>query len=613
MSPAIKKYLTPASYIHRWKKIKRSRKVSQLEKRRVAAAGFTPLWKTKIEADQCEVFVGAFGIPADRRINWMKDVPGDQVFPFRRIDKIKMSEYYDRGYDVKYPWELSRFIFGSQLAASYAVSGKSDHYTRFRELVLNWIEGNPFLVGVNWICTMDVAIRATNWILASNVFAREIDKDTEFKEKLSRSLVQHGMYIHTFPEVYPGKHSTNHTTADYLGLLYVARAIPEHPESKQWQRAAVDGLISCMDYQVYDDGGSFEASAGYHRLVTELFGIGALLCLNQGIELPDSYYKKLKAMFGFLFCICDEKGNPPLFGDNDSGTLLQFDFSQNHNYAYMRAFYQQLFSGTGTGAKEGREYPFLALMPEEPSLYPVTPAEGSLALGLGPQEWRLFRESGIMAFRQGAMSGCVCFIPIGQNGRGGHNHIDMGSFTLFHGGIPLVVDPGTYTYTREFVLRNCYRAISCHNTVIPSGMTYEDFKMENLFELDPYCRVLNYSLEDERTFTLSYSLLDHAHAIKRKFQMEDDILQVRDTMEGAFRVKLHLGPEVEILETGPGLVRTQFFTLSFDPGREYELSAYAYAGRYQTMQRSQRLSIQAHSSATMKFDFNSNSNSRHGS
>ena len=84
--------------------------------------------------------------------------------------------------------------------------------------------------------------------------------------------------------------------------------------------------------------------------------------------------------------------------------------------------------------------------------------------------------------------------------------------------------------------------------------------------------------------------------------MDEDALQVRDTTAGAFRVIVHLGPEVEILETGPGFILTNFFTLRFDPGREYEVDAYDYAGRYQSIKRSRRLSIRAESEASMNFD-----------
>jgi hypothetical protein len=446
---------------------------------------------------------------------------------------------------------------------------------------------------------MDVAIRATNWILAANAFAPEIEKDKEFAQKFSGSLVEHGMYIDSFPEIYPGNHSTNHTTADYLGLLYVARALPEHPDSSRWQQKAVDGLVSCMNYQVYADGGSFEASAAYHRLVTELFGLGALLCLKQDIGLPEAYYERLNSMFGFLFSICDEQGNAPLFGDNDSGTLLQFDFTKNHDYSYMKAFYSHLFSRETGKKKTVEEHLFRALLPAEPVVFPGR----SGAKGLKPKEMRLFKESGILAFRHGELSGSVQFISIGQHGRGGHNHLDAGSFVLFFAGEAVVVDPGVFTYTREFELRNRYRAYSTHNTVIPMGMSDESFNTEQLFGLDPYFKVLDCRMEQEQKFTLSYRLLNHPHPISREFHVEENSLRVTDTTQGAFGVKIHFGPAVNILESAPGTVRSKLFTLRFDPDREYKIESCEIARKYQAREKAQQLIIQAESTGTMNFDF----------
>jgi len=69
MSPAFKKYLDPASYMHRWKKLQRSRRVSRLEKSRLMYAEFTPLWQAgtgpeartgKKDAGFKDVFVDAF-------------------------------------------------------------------------------------------------------------------------------------------------------------------------------------------------------------------------------------------------------------------------------------------------------------------------------------------------------------------------------------------------------------------------------------------------------------------------------------------------------------------------------------------------------------------------
>ncbi len=265
----------------------------------------------------------------------------------------------------------------------------------------------------------------------------------------------------------------------------------------------------------------------------------------------------------------------------------------------MHLFYTFLFSREpGKEDIQGNSL-FKALMP---SAYKVHPKPGS-ARALKQSENRLFRDSGIMAFRQGDLTGCVNFIPIGQNGQGGHNHLDVGSFTLSHRDKAIVVDPGTYTYTRDLQLRNWYRAYSHHNTVIPKGISDENFNRDRLFRLDPYYELLDYGFKDDQTFQVSYSLLDHPHAISREFKIGKDRLKVSDRTQGSYQVKVHLGPEVKVLETGPGLIQTNLFTLSFGPEREFDLSQFEFADRYNTRVTSRVLSIKSESTAIMNFAF----------
>ena len=62
--------------------------------------------------------------------------------------------------DIKIPRELSRF----QHIQSIFFSNDERASTEFFLQVIDWIISNPFKRGVNWACTMDVSIRAINWI-----------------------------------------------------------------------------------------------------------------------------------------------------------------------------------------------------------------------------------------------------------------------------------------------------------------------------------------------------------------------------------------------------------------------------------------------------------------
>ena len=70
-----------------------------------------------------------------------------------------------------FPWEQSRFYFGINLARKYQIFKKKIFYDIFKYQIEDWIINNPYLHGVNWLSTMDVSIRAVNWIIALNLFS----------------------------------------------------------------------------------------------------------------------------------------------------------------------------------------------------------------------------------------------------------------------------------------------------------------------------------------------------------------------------------------------------------------------------------------------------------
>lgn len=298
-------------------------------------------------------------------IDWHRDYVSGFVYPVERFDKIKISRWFDKGIDVKFPWEISRFYFAVLLAQHYKVTGDKKYYDIYREHIIDWVEKNPFLYGVNWHCTMEVAIRAVNWIVAANIFGEICKQDSGFREKVLHSLIQHGHYISAFPEIkYPGR-SNNHLIADYAGLLFIAISLPEYPASTEWKKQAVDGLVTCMETQINDDGTDFEGSIPYHRFVLELFGYAALLCTANKITLPGNYYEKLFKMFEFVASYTDHHGNAPQIGDNDSGRMMILHDADEHDHSYLLDLGEHIFDYTFRSQCKKRNPGYRNWLPEE--------------------------------------------------------------------------------------------------------------------------------------------------------------------------------------------------------------------------------------------------------
>ena len=129
------------------------------------------------------------------RLPWQTDFKTGRTWPMTYATDIDYNEL-DRPTDVKVPWELSRCQHFTALGQAYWLSGDQRYAAEFVTQVTDWIETNPFSLGVNWACAMDVALRAVSWMWALYFFAdAEPCRDAAFRAALLRSLFMHGEYI----------------------------------------------------------------------------------------------------------------------------------------------------------------------------------------------------------------------------------------------------------------------------------------------------------------------------------------------------------------------------------------------------------------------------------
>jgi len=221
--------------------------------------------------------------------------------------------------DVKVPWELSRCQHFVTLGKAYWYTGDEKYAKEFARQIESWIEINPVELGVNWACTMDVAIRAVNWIWGYYFFCDSPSITKEFKVKFFKSLFLHGRHIINNLEF--GHIRGNHYLSDIAGLVYVGIFFQETKEGKKWLEKCLSALKEEMKFQIHEDGVDFEGSTSYHRLVTELFLSATLLCLKNGIVFPQWYMNRLERMVEFVMYYTKPDGTAPQIGDNDDGRL----------------------------------------------------------------------------------------------------------------------------------------------------------------------------------------------------------------------------------------------------------------------------------------------------
>ncbi len=387
-----------------------------------------------------------------KNIKWNQDIKSGHIWPnlFYLDLRKKFIHSYNRGWEIKMVWELSRFQYVIPLALAFYKTGDEKYLRKWQELILDWIKKNPVYFGPNWINAMEVAIRACNWIFSWEIIiARNKKQKTrnklgkEFIEKFLGSLVEHGKFIYRNLEYAPIR--SNHYLSDIVGLVYLGIMFPEFKESKKWLKKGLRALEEEMKFQVYNDGVDYELSIAYHRYVTELFLWAGRLCKENpsacsGFNLSLEFWEKLEKMMEFSKHYAKPNGLAPQIGDADDGRLhiVWEDFYnwEKRNHFALFELYERVFKSNEA----------------------LRQAQGINS--------KSFSKSGFYIMRDKDF-----YLITGRNkccyGKGGsHVHNDILSFELSMLGNDFIIDPGTYVYTSDFKARNKFRKTRAHNTVM---------------------------------------------------------------------------------------------------------------------------------------------------
>ncbi|MCL4860210.1 MAG: heparinase II/III family protein [Caldilineaceae bacterium] len=508
--------------------------------------------------------LGSGPIRLGESIHWHTDFKtGYRWNPKTYYKRIRPAPY-PGGYDIKVPWELSRCQHFAWLGQAYWFTEDEKHAQEFVAQVRDWIESNPWPWGVNWTCTMDVAIRAVNWIWGYYFFEQSPSLSHEFRLAFYKSLLVHGRHIWRNLENH-GDFTGNHYLSNLVGLVYLGIMCPAFKEAHQWRDSGLCELENEMFKQVYADGVNFEASTSYHRLVLEMFLSATILAYRTGYRFGQAYMERLEKMVEFIMYLTKPDGTAPLIGDNDNGRLhrLKVWYPPERewvDFRYLLAIGAVLFQREDFALAAEDQWEEAIWLCGKDALEFKQRVKQSECPPLCLKS-RSFPNAGLYFMRHGDSYLAIDAGSNGQQGKGGHAHNDTFSFVLQAHGKDWIIDPGMYTYTGDYNERNRFRSTSFHNTVAVDGQEQTPISSSHrdIFRLPDLAhpKVICWSSNDE------YDLFIGEHYGYKRFQPPvvhrrtiffdklRGIWLVHDRLVGEIQHRavvthLHFSPDVEL-------------------------------------------------------------------
>lgn len=414
------------------------------------------------------------GIKLGRTPNWNQDPKSGTEAP---LIYGKTLNYRDENIvgDIKYLWEPNRHLQFVTLCQAYRLTGKIKYLEGFKKLLTSWFEQCPYLMGPNWVSSLELGIRLINWAICWQLIGgnnSELFKNhegEEFRDKWLTSIFQHSQFINGYWSRYSS--ANNHLIGEAAGLYVASVTWPFWNKSKRWMGIASQILMDESKHQTHEDGVNREQAISYQQFVADFLLISALCGRASGFEFEKSYWTNLERMMEFLASIMDCNGNVPMIGDADDGFVVKL--SQEDKFCPYRSllitgsvlFNRPDFIKNPAGVDDKTRWLFgdqvdIPKQIEKSHIEPFTNKYfsngGYYVISSGVDEKTEIR----MVVDAG---------PLGYLSIAAHGHADALAFTLSAAGREFLIDPGTYAYHVKKVWRDYFRGTAAHNTVRIDG------------------------------------------------------------------------------------------------------------------------------------------------
>ena len=427
-----------------------------------------PEAETQIVDDADRIVSGEFdllgwtGLSFGRPINWHLEPVSGKIAPVVHWSRV---DYLDPDLcgDKKIIWELNRHQYFVTLGKAYWLT-KDETYARcFTNHIESWIDANPPKQGINWASSLEIAFRSISWVWALHFFKNSPSLSSATLTRVLKCLYLNARHLENYLSTYFSPNT--HLTGEALGLFYLGTVLPEFKESRRWRETGARILVNQLRHQVRPDGVYFEQSSYYHRYTVDLYTHFLILSRVNGQLIPSAVKEKLQLLLDHLMYITRPDGTTPLFGDEDGGRLIKLDVRATNDFRAALSNGASLF-------KRG-DYKFVAGEVAEETLWLLGSEElkeFENTISHCPLDTsRAFSNGGYYVMRDSwkAQANHLLF-DCGPHGtlNSGHAHADALAIQFAAGGVTVLEDAGTYTYTGSNTARDLFRGSAAHNVLL---------------------------------------------------------------------------------------------------------------------------------------------------
>ena len=384
------------------------------------------------------------------------------------LDHWSRIDYLDPAVtgDKKITWELNRHQHFVTLGQAYWLTGDERYARAFVDQCRSWMDANPPKRGINWVSSLELALRSVSWLWAFHLFAGSPSLTEEFELRFLKQLLTHGFHLQSYLSHYFSPNT--HLTGEALGLFYLGTALGELRCADSWKKLGLEIMLDQLPRQVRGDGVYFEQSTYYHRYTADFYTHLLILARATNVALPGEVENRLAKMISHLMWMTRPDGSSPLIGDDDGGRLVVLGARALDDFRDTVATAAALYARGDWKLTAGES--------AVETLWLLGPAESdryaSLRIAEPTKLSRIHHDSGLAVMRDGwSKDSSYALMDCGPHGSltCGHSHADALSIEFAALGRSWIIDPGTFTYTADPELRDWFRSTQAHNTVTVDG------------------------------------------------------------------------------------------------------------------------------------------------